>query len=72
MKYPGRALLLFFTITACLYGTKEIWDEQGYNAWARVASMSEPVGYKRSDAQARSDQEQRAARDLRETMTGGY
>ena len=31
MKYWGRGLLLYLTITVLLYGTHEIWTERSYS-----------------------------------------
>ena len=72
MKYPGRALLLFITISACLYGTKEVWDARGYSGWVNSHNFPEPTGFQRTDAEARRTGEQRAARELRDTMVGGF
>ena len=46
MKYWGRAIILYFTITALLYGTREVWTTRSYNV-----SIGDPIA---TDARSRA------------------
>ena len=38
MKYWGRGILMYLTITVLLYGTQDIWSDRSYNA-----SVADPI-----------------------------